>query len=71
MRNREATLRKIDQINSNLNKLSFYLSRGDRESYDSTFESLHEQLDQLRTYVESEPIAGSELNNPNSFNNFN
>ena len=65
MRNREATLKKIDQINSNLNKLSFYLSRGDKESYDSTFELLHEQLDQLRTYIDSEPISGGELNNFN------
>ena len=62
MRNREATLRKIDQLNSNLNKLNFSLSRGDRESYNQTFELILEQLDQLRTYVESEPLTGNEIN---------
>ena len=71
MRNREATLRKIDQIDSSLNRIESYLSRGDRDSCVQTLDNLREQLDQLRTYIESEPIAGSELNNPNTFNNYN
>jgi len=62
MRNREAILRKVDQIDSTINKITFYISRGDKESYENTVGLLREQLDQLKTYVESEPIIGNELN---------
>jgi hypothetical protein len=65
MRNREATLRKIDSIDSNLNKMILLLNQGDRQACYEQVESLREQLDQLRTYIESEPISGSELNNLN------
>lgn len=68
MRNREAVLRKIDQIDSTINKITFYISRGEADSYITTVEVLREQLDQLRTYIESEPIIGSELNNLNNLN---
>ena len=71
MRNREATLRKIDSLDSNLNKMILLLNLGDRQACYELIESLREQLDQLRTYIESEPIAGSELNNLNNFNNLN
>jgi prephenate dehydrogenase len=62
MRNREAALRKIDQIDSSLKKLISYLRRGDEQSFNETLEGMNEQIDQLRTYIESEPIAGYELN---------
>ena len=62
MRNREAILRKVDQIDSTISKITFYISRGDKESYENSVELLREQLSQLRTYVESEPIIGNELN---------
>lgn len=62
MRNREATLRKIDSIDSNLNKMILLLNQGDRQACYEQVDSLREQLDQLRTYIESEPIVGSELN---------
>lgn len=62
MRNREATLRKIDSIDSGLNKMTLILNQGDREACYETINAIREQLDQLRTYIESEPITGSELN---------
>ena len=62
MRNREAALRKIDQIDSSLKKLISYLRRGDEQSFNETLEGMNEQIDQLRTYIESEPITGYELN---------
>jgi len=65
MRNREATLRKIDSIDSNLNKMILLLNQGDRGPCYELVDSLREQLDQLRTYIESEPVSGSELNNLN------
>lgn len=62
MRNREAIMKKIDSLETNVNKLNFALNKGDRELYNETFEKLMEQISQLRTYVESEPITGNEMN---------
>jgi hypothetical protein len=62
MRNREAALRKIDQIDSSLKKLISYLRRGDENSFNETLEGMNEQIDQLRTYIDSEPIVGYEMN---------
>lgn len=62
MRNREASLRKVDQIDSSLKKLISYLRRGDEQSFNDTLEEMNEQIDQLRTYIESERIDGYEMN---------
>ena len=62
MRNREAIMKKIDSLETNANKLNFALNKGNRELYNETFDKLMKQISQLRTYVESEPITGSEMN---------
>lgn len=62
MRNREATLKKLDSVESNLNKLNFALNQGNASLYNDTMENLKEQISQLKTYIESEPITGTELN---------
>ena len=62
MRNREATLRKLDSIDSNLNKLITFLNQGNRNNCYETIESIREQVEQIRGYIESEPISGAELN---------
>ena len=62
MRNREAALRKVDQIDSSLKKLISYLRRGDEQSFNDTLEDMNEQIDQLRTYIETERIDGYEMN---------
>jgi|APFre7841882793_1041355.scaffolds.fasta_scaffold88800_2 prephenate dehydrogenase len=62
MRNREAALKKIDQIDSSLKKLISFLRRGDEQSFNDTLEGMNEQIDQLRTYIDSEPIVGYEMN---------
>jgi hypothetical protein len=62
MRNREATLRKIDNIDASLNNLNLTLNQGNRDGCYEAIERIREQLDQMRTYIESEPITGSELN---------
>jgi hypothetical protein len=62
MRNREATLRKLDGLESNLTKLNFALRQGNREQYDEVLSNIQEQISQLKLYVESEPLAGHELN---------
>jgi len=62
MRNREAILRKLDGIESNMNKLNFTLNRGDRETSYEIVEKVREVISQLKIYIESEPISGNELN---------
>jgi vacuolar-type H+-ATPase subunit H len=62
MRNREAALRKIDQIDSSLNKLISQLRRGNEQGFNEAVENMREQIDQLRTYIETERIDGYELN---------
>jgi septation ring formation regulator EzrA len=62
MRNREAVLRKMDSVESNLTKLSFTLNQGDRNSSHEIIENIREQVEQLKLYIESEPLSGSELN---------
>ena len=62
MRNREATLRKLDSVESNLNRMTLTLNQGDRDSCYEVIEALREQVEQLKMYIESEPIANSELN---------
>jgi len=62
MRNREATLRKLDSVESNLNKMILTLNQGDRNACYEVIEALREQVEQLKMYIESEPITGSELN---------
>jgi hypothetical protein len=63
MRNREASLKKIDQIDSSLNKLLTSLRRNDEQGFIQTVDNMREQIDQLRTYIETERIDGFELNN--------
>jgi hypothetical protein len=62
MRNREATLRKLDSVESNLNRMTMTLNQGNREACYEVIQSIREQIEQLKLYIESEPITGSELN---------
>lgn len=62
MKNRDIVLRKIDNIDSNMNKLNFTLNRGDRDASYEIVESVRDLVSQLKTYIESEPIIGKELN---------
>lgn len=62
MRNREATLRKLEGVESNLTKLNFALRQGNRELYDEVLSNIQEQISQLKLYIESEPLTGNELN---------
>ena len=62
MRNREAVLRKMDSVESNLTKITFTLNQGDRNASHEIIENIREQIEQLKLYIESEPLSGSELN---------
>lgn len=62
MKHRDAVTKKLDNIESDLNKLNFNLNQGDRDSCFLTIDSIREKIDQIKTYLENEPIIGNELN---------
>jgi hypothetical protein len=62
MRNREPVLRKLDSLESNTTKLVMALNQGNRELCYEMIEEFRSQIEQLKIYVESEPISGNELN---------
>jgi hypothetical protein len=63
MRNRETILNKLDSAEASLNTLRFMVSRQEPvEDFISRIESTRELLDQIRGYVNSEPIVNQELN---------
>jgi t-SNARE complex subunit (syntaxin) len=62
MKHREAVLKKLDSMDSNLNKLNMTLNQGDRQTAYELTESLREQIEQIKGYIENESIQGSELN---------
>ena len=62
MRNREPVLKKLDNLESNLSKFNLFLNRGDRESCYSMIKEFKIQIEQIKSYVKSEPISGRELN---------
>lgn len=62
MKHREPVLRKLDSVDSNLNKLNLALNQGNRETAKETIDSIREQLEQIKLYIENEPIVGNELN---------
>lgn len=62
MRNREATLHKLENIEASLNQLNFTLNRGERDTCFQVIDKIRDQVEQIRLYIESEPIVGNELN---------
>jgi hypothetical protein len=62
MRNREPVLRKLDSLESNTSKLTMALNQGNRELCYKMIEEFRSQIEQLKMYVESEPVSGNELN---------
>lgn len=63
MKNRNSITRKLEQLESNITKMTFLLNNGDREGCYSNIENIKEQIEQIKLYIESEPIDGYEMNN--------
>ena len=63
MKNRDTVLRKLDSIESNLNALRFMVnSQQPVNDFLARIESTRELVDHIKGYIETEPIAGTELN---------
>jgi hypothetical protein len=63
MKNRDTVLKKLDSIESSLNALRFMVnSQQPVNDFLTKIESTRELVDQIKGYIETEPIAGTELN---------
>ena len=62
MKHREPVLKKLDSVEYNLSKLNFSLNQGNREGAFELITNIREQLDQIKGYIENEPIVGNEMN---------
>ena len=62
MKHREPILKKLESIESSINKTNLFLNRGDRDGAKETLEQIREHVEQIRLYINNEPIIGNELN---------
>jgi len=62
MRNREIIYKKIESIESAIQKLDFAAKRQDWATFSDTINSTREKISQLKTYIETQPFSGNELN---------
>ena len=54
MKHQAATLQKLEQMESNLSKIHLHLNRGNRDECYLIIDSLKEQIEQIKSYVENE-----------------
>jgi len=60
MKNRDTVLKKLDSIESSLNALRFMVnSQQPVNDFLTKIESTRELVDQIKGYIETEPIAGT------------
>jgi hypothetical protein len=58
MKNRNSVLHELDKIDGITSQMNFILKRGEPiESYLATIEKLKDSVNQIRLYIESEPIS--------------
>jgi hypothetical protein len=63
MKNRDTVLKILDSIEAGLNTLRFMVQRQEPvEDFIARIEQTREVVDQVKGYIENEPIAGTELN---------
>jgi len=60
MKNRNAVLHKLNQMESTITHLNMFVNQNNKEKYYETLDKLKQQLDQCVLYIESEPFVGPE-----------
>ena len=60
MKYRDAILKKLDNVDLSLNRLNLTLNQGDRDGSYTVIETLREQIEQIKGYVEAEGMTGNE-----------
>ena len=63
MRNREIFNRKLENLESNLTKMSYLLRRqGTKDEYDDMIISCRDLIEQMKSYISMEPVTPNEIN---------
>ena len=63
MRNREIFNRKLENLESNLTKMSYLLRRpGTKDEYDDMITSCRDLIEQMKSYINMEPVTPNEIN---------
>lgn len=62
MRNRDLIMKKIESLESALQKIDFSAKRNDWNTFSETIVETREKISQLRTYIETQPFSGDEIN---------
>jgi|SaaInlStandDraft_4_1057021.scaffolds.fasta_scaffold06047_6 hypothetical protein len=63
MKNRNLTMKRIEQIENSITKMKYFLNSPTttREIFLAELESSEERLNDLKTYIEREPITPNEV----------
>jgi hypothetical protein len=65
MKNREIVQNKLNSSINKISKLRLMLNRGaSREEFTLALEELEDYLQQVHSFIETEPISNYEINNP-------
>ena len=63
MRNREIFNRKLENLESNLTKMSYLLRRqGTKDEYDDMITACRDLIEQMKSYINMEPVTPNEIN---------
>jgi len=63
MRNRELILRQLERIDNSMNKMKFYLNRGESiDNYKSEISNVENLISEIKSMVEREEMSSNEIN---------
>jgi hypothetical protein len=63
MRNREIIMRRLERIESNLEKMNLVLKRqGSREEFEEVIQDIRDVLSDAKSFVQQEPLSPGEIN---------
>jgi hypothetical protein len=63
MRNREIIMRRLERIESNLEKMNLVLKRqGSREEFEEVIQDIRDILSDAKSFIQQEPLSPGEIN---------
>lgn len=63
MRNRELMLRQLERIDSSMNKMKFYLNRGEStDNYKIEISNVENLVSDIKSMIEREEMSSNEIN---------
>jgi hypothetical protein len=63
MRNRELMLRQLERIDSSMNKMKFYLNRGEStDNYKIEISNVENLVSDIKSMIEREEMGSNEIN---------